>query len=383
MRERPRYLKQIVTALARNPACAILGPRQCGKTTLAQQIASSRKVVHYFDLERASSQAQLANPETVLGALSGLVVIDEIQRQPSLFAALRPLLDRPRPAAKFLLLGSASPDIVRGVSETLAGRLGFVDISGFDISEIPPGDWRKLWLRGGFPRSLLARNNNASYEWRLDFVRTFLERDIPQLGTRVSSETLRRFWMMIAHYHAQIWNGAEIGRSLAANEHSVRSYLDLLSGAFVVRQLPPWFENISKRQFKAPKVYVRDSGILHALLGLETFDQLSGHPKLGASWEGFALEQILSLTGARDAYFWGTHSGAELDLLLLRRGKRFGVEFKCTDAPSMTKSLHIALQDLTLEHVWVVYPGNDMYPMHKRVTATPIAAVQTQLAKLL
>jgi hypothetical protein len=305
------------------------------------------------------------------------VVIDEIQRLPGLFATLRPLADRPKTPARFLILGSASPNLVRGVSESLAGRVGFVDLGGFDLRETGADSWRNLWIRGGFPRSYLAASEEASLRWRRDFVRTFLERDIPQLGVRIPAETLRRFWMMIAHYHAQLWNGAELARSLGVSEHTVRRYLDLLTGTYLLRQLPPWHENVGKRQYKSPKVYVRDSGLLHTLLSVGSHDELLGHPKYGASWEGFVVEQILSVTGAADAFYWRTHAGAELDLMLMRRGKRYGFEFKCADAPRMTKSLRIALDDLGLEQAWVVYPGTEQYRIHARASTLPLTKLSS------
>lgn len=316
MIQRPQVQQAIQRALAANPICALLGPRQCGKTTLARQVAG-RRAAHFFDLETATGKAQLAHPELTLEPLAGLVVIDEIQRQPDLFTLLRPLADRPRSRARFLILGSAAPDVVRGVSESLAGRVGFVDLTGLNLGEVGPKNWRRLWLRGGFPRSYLARSDAASLDWRRDFIRTFLERDIPQLGVRIPGQALQRFWMMVAHVHGQIWNGADLARSLGVSEHTVRGYVDLLTGTFMLRQLQPWFANIAKRQYKSPKVYVRDSGLLHALWGAATATDLAGYPKFGASWEGFALEQILAVTGRDQAYYWGTHAGAELDLLLV------------------------------------------------------------------
>src|SRR5262245_5440292 len=381
MIRREHYLKVVRSVLAENPVCGPLGPRQCGKTTLARQVAAGRPA-HFFDLETAAGRARLANPELALAPLRGLVVIDEIQRQPELFAALRPLADRPRAPARFLVLGSASPDVVRGVSETLAGRIGFVNLGGFDLREVGDRHWRKLWLRGGFPRSFLARSAAASFRWRSDFIRTFLERDIPQLGVRIPAETLRRFWMMVAHFHGQIWNGADLARSLGVTEHTVRGYLDLLTGTYLLRQLQPWFENISKRQYKAPKVYVRDSGLLNTLLSLASTEELEGHPKLGASWEVFALEQILSVIGSEQTFCWGTHAGAELDLLFFRRGRRYGVEFKTSDAPVMTKSLHIALEDLKLERAWIIYPGRAAYPVHELVEVAPLDPIMKTLARL-
>ena len=372
MINRPGHLAAIRSILAHNPVCALLGPRQCGKTTLARMLLRGRKDTHVFDLETAGGRARLAQPELALSPLSGLVVIDEIQREPKLFEVLRPLVDRPRRPARFLILGSASPDLVHGVSESLAGRVGFVDLGGFELTEVGARHMRTLWLRGGFPRSYLARDHSLSLRWRRDFVRTFLERDVPQLGIRIPAESLRRFWMMLAHYHAQVWNGAELARSLGVTEHTVRRYLDVLAGTYLVRQLPPWFENISKRQYKSPKVYVRDSGLLHALLGLTTWEELTAHPKLGASWEGFALEQVIAHAPDADAYFWGTHAGAELDLLLIHRGQRYGFEFKYSDAPTMTKSLHVALSDLNLERAWIVYPGEESYPVHRSVEVVPL-----------
>lgn len=379
MIKRPRVLQELKTALAENPVAVLLGPRQCGKTTLARMLAEESPAT-VFDLERAADRAKLQSPELVLGSLKGLVVLDEVQRQPELFTLLRPLADRPKSKTKFLLLGSASPDLVKGVSESLAGRAAFVDLGGFELGDVGVGEQERLWLRGGLPRSFLAKDAVASLAWRQDFIRTFLERDMPQLGIRIPSATLLRFWTMVAHYHGQIWNGAELSRALGLSEKTVRTYLDLLTGAFVLRQLPPWFENVGKRQYKAPKVYVRDSGLLHALLGIEDRLGLAGHPKHGASWEGFALEQVLSVADSRQAFFWGTHSGAELDLMLMLGGKRYGVEFKCADAPVMTKSLRIALEDLKLERAWIVYPGTESYPVHEKVRVCSLAAVVKELA---
>jgi uncharacterized protein len=378
---RPRPLAAIRETLAHFPVCALLGPRQCGKTTLAREIAGSRRASHIIDLETAEGRARMRRPELTLGRLRGLVVIDEIQQMPELFAVLRPLVDRKTPRTKFLVLGSASPDVVRGSSESLAGRVGFVDLGGFSLDEIGASAWRSLWLRGGFPRSFLARGATASIRWREEFVRTFLERDLPQLGVRIPSETLRRFWMMVAHYHGQIWNGAELARALGVSEHTVRGYLDLLSGAYVLRQLQPWMENLAKRQVRSPKVYVRDSGLLHALLGIEEMSDLEAHPKFGASWEGFAIEQILAALPRAPAYFWGTHAGAELDLVLGRGRRRVGVEVKASDAPGMTKSLHVALADLALDRVLVIYPGRARWPIHERVEVVPLDAALADLGE--
>ncbi len=329
---RPAVIDQIARALAVHPIAALLGPRQCGKTTVARMIGE-RQPSTYFDLENPVDVRRLSAPLTVLETLSGLVIIDEVQRQPELFELLRVLVDRPHNSAHFLLLGSASPHLVRGVSESLAGRIGFVDLSGFDLAEVDTSQRDRLWLRGGFPRSFLADDDSVSMAWRQGFIRTFLERDIPQLGITIPAETLRRFWMMVAHYHGQVWNAAEFARSLGASEVTARRYLDILAGAYMIRVLPPWFENISKRQVKSPKVYIRDSGVLHALLQLGALSDLQSHPKLGASWEGFAIEQIIRLLDTRDAYFWATHGGAELDLMVLAGGKRYGFEIKYADAP--------------------------------------------------
>ena len=303
------------------------------------------------------------------------MVIDEVQRAPALFETLRVLVDRPDRGARFLLLGSASPALVTGVSESLAGRVGLVDLAGFDLRETGAAAWRTLWLRGGFPRAYLAPDLPGSALWRESFVRTFLERDVPQLGITIPAATLRRFWTMIAHYHGQIWNAAEFARALGANQGAARRYLDVLSGAFMVRVLPPWFENLKKRQVKAPKIYVRDTGLLHTLLGLAQDDELAGHPKVGASFEGFVIEQLLAALPARDACFWATHGGAELDLLVTRGGRRYGFECKAGDAPGTTRSMRVALDDLGLEHLWIVYPGDEAYSLDDRISVLPAAGI--------
>lgn len=369
---RPRLLRQILRSLKESPVTALLGARQTGKTTLARVVSEKRREVHYFDLERAGARKALSTPELTLEALRGWVVIDEIQRLPELFGVLRPLSDRTDNPARFLVLGSASPDLVRGVSETLAGRVMFVKIPGFTLDEVTSEHQNKLWLRGGFPRAYLASDDRAAWRWMEGFGETFLERDIPQLGIRVPAEALRRFWLMTAHYHGQIWNASELARSMDVTSNTVSRYLDILNGAYVLRVLQPWHENLKKRQVKSPKVYVRDSGLLHFLLGIESMSALRSHPRYGASWEGFALEQVLAIHGDRDAYFWSTLRGAELDLLLLRRGRRYGFEFKCTDAPSMTRSMHIALEDLRLECLYVIYPGRDRFVIHAGVEAVPL-----------
>ena len=371
---RPRALDRITHAFSTHPIAALLGPRQCGKTTLARLIAE-REPCSYFDLENPVDIRRLSAPMKTLEELSGLAIIDEIQRRPDLFELLRVLVDRPKNPVRFLILGSASPYLVKGVSESLAGRVGFIDLAGFDLGEVGAEKCNQLWLRGGFPPSFLAPDDSASMAWRDDFIRTFLERDIPQLGISIPAETLRRFWTMIAHYHGQVWNGAQLARSLGTSENTARRYLDILAGAYMIRVLPPWFENLRKRQVKAPKIYLRDSGLLHALLQLTTAPDLQSHPKLGASWEGFALEQVIGALGSRDAYFWATHGGAELDLLVRIADKHYGFEFKYADAPGASRSMHVAIEDLRLEHLWVVYPGQQGYSLDEKISVMPIDAV--------
>jgi len=375
--ERKALLEGIRVRLAEVPVVALLGARQVGKTTLAEQVAAAwagPSVV--FDLERPQTREALrATPEKLLAEREGLVIVDEVQRLPELFELLRPLCDDRKRQAVFLLLGSASWDLVKGVSETLAGRIQFVDVAGFSLSEVGVKEQDRLWLRGGFPRAFLAEGTAAWERWMEGFTRTFLERDIPGLGSLVSPEALGRFWRMLAHFHGQTWNAAELARSMDVSRTAVNHYRDLLAGTFMVRVLPPWFESLGKRLVKSPKVYLRDSGILHYLLGLGEMLELRTHPRYGASWEGFALEQTLIAHGSRDAYFYGTQRGAELDLLLLRRGRRWGFEFKCTDAPKTTKSMHVALEDLKLEHLWVVYPGTLRYPITEKITALPLREI--------
>ena len=374
---RQRLEDAIRTRLAESPAVALLGARQVGKTTLAEHCASTwTGPTVTLDLERSEVREALrATPEKLLAEREGLVILDEVQRMPELFERLRPLCDDRRRRAVFLLLGSASWDLVRGVSETLAGRIQFVDVGGLSLQEVGVNEQDRLWLRGGFPRAFLAESPAAWGRWMEGFSRTFLERDIPGLGSKVSPEALGRFWRMLAHYHGQTWNAAELGRSMDVSVTAMNHYRDLLVGTFMVRVLPPWFENLGKRLLKSPKVYLRDSGILHHLLGLGEMLALRTHPRYGASWEGFALEQTLLAHGDRDAYFYGTRRGAELDLLLLRQGLRWGFEYKCTDAPRTTRSMQIALEDLRLEHLWVVYPGTLRFPLSDRITALPLREV--------
>jgi len=368
MISRSRYRRFVEDSLRRSPVCALLGPRQCGKTTLARSIAGELES-HYFDLESPRDQFRLQNPEMALGALSGLVILDEIQAMPTLFPVLRVLADRPNLSARFLILGSASPELIRQSSETLAGRVEFVDLHGFGIDEVGVDVAQKLWVRGGFPRAFLADSDENSVAWREGFVRTFLERDLPQFGSRVSAAVMRRFWTMLAHGHGQLWNASELGRAFGLSDKTVRGYLDDLTQTYMVRQLQPWFENLGKRLVKSPKIYLRDSGILHHLLGLSSFYGLSSHPKVGASWEGFALEQVLGITRSRDAYFWATQGGAELDLMIFENGRRIGYEFKYSEKPSITKSMRIAMKDLQLSELRIVCPGDVRVPLDDRIEA--------------
>jgi len=374
MLKRPQALSQIRRALKRSRVVALIGSRQCGKTTLARQIVSPDSL-NYFDLEDPASLARLAEPMTALAGLRGVVVIDEIQRRPDLFPVLRVLADRRPLPARFLILGSASPDLLRQSSESLAGRLEIVPLSGFSLAEVGARAVTRHWHRGGFPLAYLARSQADSLAWRRQFIQTFLERDLPQLGVAISAPALLRFWTMLAHYHGQIWNAAEPARSLGLSEPTVRRYLDLLTGLFMVRQLQPWHENLKKRQVKAPKVYVRDSGLLQQLLGIRTDAGLLAHPKCGASWEGYAIEETIKIVQPDEAYFWATHTGAELDLLLFKGGQRFGVEVKRADAPTLTPSMRIALADLRLDGLAVLYPGKMRYALANRVEAVPITTL--------
>lgn len=368
--QRAAYVQTIRQRLRDNPIVSLVGPRQAGKTTLARMVAeASSEPVHFFDLESPADLARLAHPELVLRPLTGLVVLDEVQRRPDLFPLLRVLADRPGTPARFLILGSASPALLEDGSESLAGRVSFIDVTGLSLAELGEESLPQLWWRGGFPRAVLAADDAVARQWLDDFRRTFLERDVPQLGIRVPAATLGRFWAMVAHYHGQILNVAELARALGSSEPTARRYVDILSGTYVVRQLPPWFENLKKRQVRSPKVYIRDSGLLHALIGIPDPTSLQSHPKLGASWEGFCVEQILSVCGDRSAYFWGTQAGAELDLLLTHRGRRLGVEFKFSDRPGTTKSMRVVQQDLALDHLYVVHPGQQVFALDDAITA--------------
>ena len=376
---RNELLKLVERELSRFPVVLLLGPRQCGKTTLAREIAEMRGA-HYYDLEDPESPLSPESTSITLSVLDGLVVIDEFQRMPKLFNLLRVLADRRPLPARFLILGSASPDLVKGVSETLAGRVAYVPMGGFNLAEVGGDSWRKLWIRGRFPDSFLAPDDLHSYDWRQNFIQSFLERDIPQLGIRVPAATLRRFWTMLAHWHGQIWNASELARALDTRQDTARHYLDILCGAFMIRQLPPWFENVGKRLVKSPKVYFRDTGLLHTLLGLRNLDQVSAHPRLGFSWEGFALEEVLRrLKVDQGAYFYKTHGGAELDLLVMQGGKKYGFEFKFQDAPRPTKAMYVVLEDLRLDRLFVVYPGSQNYALDERIAAMPLSALREDL----
>lgn len=365
---------QIADSIRKYPITALLGPRQCGKTTMAKAV-SKKTENWYFDLENPLDEARLARPQMLFESAKGIIILDEIQRKPELLPVLRVLADKKPLKARFLILGSASPDIIRNSSESLAGRVHFIDMGGFILEEAGADKTDKLWVRGGFPKSFLAQSEKDSLDWRYDLIRTFLERDILQLNIGISSGTLKRFWSMLAHYHGQIWNGSEIGGAIGISHTTARRYLDALCGTYMVRQLPPFFENAGKRVVKSPKVYLRDSGIFHALMNIPSYKDLNQTPKIGASWEGFALEQVLRRFGERDAYFWSTHNKAELDLLILRGSKRYGFEFKCADAPVFTKSMRIAMDDLKIDHLFVVYPGKESYKLNDVCDCIPANAI--------
>jgi len=371
MIQRNSIMASITTALGRSRVVALMGPRQSGKTTLARQFVPPNSA-NYFDLEDPISLARLAEPMTALQTLTGTVVIDEIQRMPELFPILRVLADRLPLPARFLILGSASPALVKQSSESLAGRMELIEVSGLSLGEAGMAKHAQHWLRGGFPLSFLAASDEDSFIWRKHFIQTLLERDLPQLGSGVAAPTLQRFWAMLAHYHGQLWNAAELARAMDVNEASVRRYLDLLDGVFMVRQLQPWHENLKKRQVKSPKVYFRDSGLLHQLLGVRSESDLQLHPRLGASWEGYVLEELLKAHKPDEAWFWATHAGAELDLLMMKQGRRIGVEIKRMDAPRLTPSMKIAMEDLRLDELVVVYPGERRYALAAGVEVVPV-----------
>lgn len=364
--------QQIQNSLERSRVVALIGPRQCGKTTMARQFVSPDSI-NYFDLEDPLSISRLEEPMTALQDLEGLVVIDEIQRRPDLFPVLRVLVDRITNPAQFLILGSASPDLLRQSSESLAGRISLIRMSGFSLAEVGENHQSQLWWRGGYPLSFLGESEETSLAWRRDFILTFLERDLPQFGIRIPSTSMYRFWSMLAHYHGQVWNAAEAARTLDVGESTARRYVDLLQDLFMVRLLQPWYENLGKRQVKRPKVYIRDTGLLHSLLGIRSEKELLLHPKSGASWEGFAIEETIKAVQPDESYFWGVHSGAELDLLLFKNGKRIGVECKRVDAPRFTPSMKTSLDSLKLDAFYVLYPGKKAYPLKDGVEVMPLS----------
>lgn len=373
---RPRHVAAIANLLEQFPVVAIIGARQVGKTTLARMMAVRHEVtpVVAFDLEDPRDRARLADPILALEPLRGLVILDEIQRLPEVFEVLRVLADRPDTPARFLVLGSAGPGLLRQGAESLAGRIAYYELPGLRLDEVPSEHADALWVRGGFPRSFLAESEARSALWRREFLRTFTERDLPQLGVGVAADTMQRFWTMLAHTHGHTLNASALARSFGVSDATVRRYLDSLTSALVVRQLQPWHENLRKRQVKAPKVYITDTGVLHTLLGLDTAHDLLGHPQVGASWEWFALSNVVERLGAdwgRDAYFWGTYAGAEVDLVVIRGNRRLGFEVKRTSAPSLTPSMRIALEDLGLERIDVLYAGRETFPLGEGVRAVP------------
>lgn len=365
---------QVDTSLRRSRVTALIGPRQSGKTTLARQYVPADSI-NYFDLEDPVSLARLEEPMTALSSLNGLIVIDEIQRRPDLFPLLRVLVDRDPLPSRFLILGSASPELLRQSSESLAGRIEVITMSGFGLAEVGVDAQPAHWLRGGYPLSYLAESDADSFAWRKNFIQTFLERDIPQFGINIPANSLLRFWTMLAHYHGQVWNGSELARSMGISQKEVRRYLDILDGLFMMRQLQPWYANLKKRQVKSPKVYFRDTGLLHNLLGIQSELDLVTNPKLGASWEGYVIDESIKAVQPDAAYFWATHSGAELDLLLHKDGKLWGLECKRMDAPQLTPSMKIALSDLDLAHLFVVYPGTRQYTLGEKITVVPLKEI--------
>ena len=385
MIKRLRQEQTLKRLLSWNPVVAVLGARQVGKTTLARAfVKRHRRQVTIFDLERAQDLARLEDPELALRDLRGVVILDEIQRRPELFPALRVLVDRPRKPTRFLILGSASADLLRESSESLAGRIAYHELSGFTLDEVGMENFNRLWLRGGFPRSYLAPSVRQSRAWRRDFIRTFLERDIVQLGISIHARTLERFWAMLAHYHGQVWNASEFARSFGVSHHVTRRYLDALQATFMVRVLRPWAANIRKRQVKAPKVFVRDSGLLHTFLDVASINDLERHPKLGASWEGFLLEAVIHQLGAsaEQCYFWATHTGAELDLLVVRGRRLYGFEFKRTTSPRITPSMRSAYEDLQLTRLDVVYAGLETFPLASKIRAVSASNLLTDVKLL-
>ncbi|MCK4541935.1 MAG: ATP-binding protein [Spirochaetales bacterium] len=375
MNPRHKEVEKLKKLITRYPVVGIIGARQVGKTTLARLLAKKLTIpVTFFDLEDPEGLARLHDPMLALKSLKGLVILDEIQRKPDIFPILRVLADRPDVSCRFLVLGSASPDLLRQSSETLAGRIIYHQLSGFELREVKNDDWMKLWHRGGFPRSFLSETDDESMEWRKGFIRTFIERDLPQLGITISGTTIRRFWMMLAHYHGQVWNASEFARSFGVADTTVRRYLDILTSTFVVRQLQPWYENIKKRQVKSPKVYIADSGLLHGLFNLRRMEDLESHPKSGASWEGFVIEQLIRCLEIEpeECFFWATHAGAELDFLVVRGRERIGFEIKRTTSPKVTPSMRSALKDLELSILNVIHAGDHTFQLQDSIRAVSI-----------
>ncbi len=373
---RQDYLVEIKEAIAQFPVVALLGPRQCGKTTLAREVfrlnsPAQPNRLNYFDLEDSEDLARLTDPKLALSPLSGLIVIDEVQRLPALFQTLRVLVDRTESSAKFLILGSASRELIRQSSESLAGRIRYMEITPFQLKELPADKNQQLWLRGGFPKSFFGATEKESWIWRNEYVRTYLEQDLPNLGFRIPPMHMRRFWIMLSHLHGQTFNASLLASSLDLSDHTIKRYLDILTSTFMVRQLTPWFENTKKRQIKSPKIFFRDSGIFHFLQGIQTHENLQVNPRLGSSWEGFALEQVISACGAapEEIYFWGVHGVGELDLLVIKNGKRIGFEFKHTSKPAITSSMRLAIQELKLDKIFVIYNGTNSFLLADRIQA--------------
>lgn len=382
MIKRAKEIAAVKMMLKRHPVVGVIGARQVGKTTLARRIIAGYKGPHaFFDLENSEDVSRLSDPMMILKELRGVVVIDEIQRYPDIFPVIRVLADRPKRPAHFIILGSASPGLLRQSSETLAGRIIYHELKGFALDEVGSAKAQELWLRGRFPRSFLAPSLNASYDWRRGFIKTYIERDLPQLGVNIQAQTLYRFWSMVAHYHAQIWNYSEFARSFGVADTTVRHYLDALTSTFVIRQLLPWHENISKRQVKAPKVYIADTGLLHTLLNIRTMDDLQKNPKVGASWEGFVIEEIIRQMNAssEECFFWATHGGAELDLLIVRGNKRFGFEIKLTSSPRITFSMKSAMATLRLTELTIIHAGEKTFPLGKKIRAVAFKNILTEL----
>ncbi|MDT8398876.1 MAG: ATP-binding protein [Pseudomonadales bacterium] len=378
---REDYLSLIHGRFQNNPVVGLIGPRQCGKTTLARQFASQGHFasIHAFDCEDPRDSARLENPMLTLEPLDGLVIIDEIQLMPELFAVLRVLADNSN-QTRYLILGSAAPELVQKSAESLAGRISYIELGGFSLDEVGPDRFERLWLQGGFPRAFLA-DIKVSAQWRQDYIRTYLERDLPMLGVNIPAATMRRFWTMLSHYHGQLFNASELGRSLSLNDKTIKRYLDILSGTFLVRQLQPWYYNTRKRLVKSPKIYFRDSGLFHSFLNVDRMDQLLTHPKLGASWEGLIIELTIQHLNLLDdeVGFWAVHSGAELDLVFQRAGSTWGVEVKYQDAPKLTRSMQAACEELDLAHLWVIYPGKKNYPLREDISVVSVHEIQNSL----